>query len=130
MLTGNLIPTSGDAFVNGNSVVSNLDDARQYIGYCPQFDAINQLLTGREHLQFYARIHGIPEKYIKRAAERVIGRLQLSAYANRSAGGYSGGNKRKLSTAIALIGIFSFRHALFSLLIAFSVFRCSNWTLT
>jgi ABC-type multidrug transport system ATPase subunit len=93
MLTGNLIPTSGDAFIKDHSVVTDLDGARRHIGYCPQFDAINQLLTGREHLQFYARIHGIPEKYIKQAADRCIRRLQLSAYANRSAGGYSGGNK-------------------------------------
>ncbi|OQV15717.1 ATP-binding cassette sub-family A member 1 [Hypsibius exemplaris] len=104
MLTGNLTPTTGDAFVNDHSVVSDLDRARQHVGYCPQFDAINELLTGREHLQFYARIHGIPEKYVRKAADRGIHRLQLSAYANRSAGGYSGGNKRKLSTAIALIG--------------------------
>ena len=104
MLTGNVIPTSGEAFVNDHSVLTDLDGARQHVGYCPQFDAINQLLTGREHLQFYARIHGIPEKHVDQAAENGLRRLQLSAYANRSAGGYSGGNKRKLSTAIALIG--------------------------
>lgn len=104
MLTGNLQPSSGDAFVSDFSVVRELDSARRHVGYCPQFDALNQLLTGREHLEFYARIHGIPERYVRKATDRAIQRLQLSAYAHRSAGGYSGGNKRKLSTAIALIG--------------------------
>ena len=104
MLTGNLIPTGGDAYVNGHSICHDLDGARQHIGYCPQFDAIYNLLSGREHLEFYARIHGIPEQYVTRAAQKAIARLQLVQYAERSAGGYSGGNKRKLSTAIALIG--------------------------
>ncbi|XP_055329067.1 ATP-binding cassette sub-family A member 7-like [Paramacrobiotus metropolitanus] len=104
MLTGNLYPTYGDAYVNGHSISTDLDGARRYIGYCPQFDAIHNLLTGREHLEFYARIHGIPEKYVFKAVERGISRLQLSAHARRCAGTYSGGNKRKLSTAIALIG--------------------------
>ena len=38
---------------------------RQNIGYCPQFDALDALLTGVEHLRFYARIRGIPEKEVK-----------------------------------------------------------------
>lgn len=104
MLTGNILPTSGDAFINGHSVATDLDNARRYIGYCPQFDAIHNLLTGREHLEFYARIHGVKEQYVRKASEQCLKRLHLTAYAGRCAGTYSGGNKRKLSTAIALIG--------------------------
>ncbi len=36
----------------------------QNLGYCPQFDAIDDLLTGREHLEFYARLRGVPEKEV------------------------------------------------------------------
>ncbi|XP_039533365.1 retinal-specific phospholipid-transporting ATPase ABCA4-like isoform X2 [Pimephales promelas] len=74
------------------------------MGYCPQFDAIDELLTGREHLYLYARLRGIPESEISRVAEWGVQKLGLSEYAGNCAGTYSGGNKRKLSTAIAMIG--------------------------
>merc|ERR1712222_294343 len=61
-------------------------------------------LTGREHLRLYARLRGLDEDSVKREAENGLRRLGLAAYADRCAGTYSGGNKRKLSTAIALIG--------------------------
>lgn len=41
-----------------------MSDVHQNMGYCPQFDAINDLLTGREHLQFYARLRGVPENEV------------------------------------------------------------------
>ena len=44
------------------SILSNMTDVHQNLGYCPQFDAICSLLTGREHLQLYARLRGVPEK--------------------------------------------------------------------
>ncbi|PWA27102.1 hypothetical protein CCH79_00011695 [Gambusia affinis] len=76
----------------------------QNMGYCPQFDAIDDLLTGQEHLEFYARLRGVPEGEVAMVAEWGIQKLGLIKYANKSAGTYSGGNKRKLSTAMALIG--------------------------
>ena len=90
--------------MNGYSVLNQLDDVRQNLGYCPQFDALDPLLTGREHLRLYARLRGLDEDSAKREAENGLRRLGLAAYADRCAGTYSGGNKRKLSTAIALIG--------------------------
>jgi len=104
MLTGDTEVTAGEAFVNGFSVINQLDDVRQNLGYCPQFDALDPLLTGREHLRLYARLRGLDEDSVKREAENGLRRLGLAAYADRCAGTYSGGNKRKLSTAIALIG--------------------------
>ncbi len=103
------------------------------MGYCPQFDAIDDLLTGREHLHLYARLRGVPESEISRVrpystfisllisfslrisdrdlylslmqvAEWGIQKLGLFEYAGCTASTYSGGNKRKLSTAIAMIG--------------------------
>ncbi|XP_068437505.1 retinal-specific phospholipid-transporting ATPase ABCA4a isoform X1 [Clinocottus analis] len=104
MLTGDIDVTSGEASVAGHSILSNILDVHQNMGYCPQFDAVDELLTGREHLHLYARLRGVPELEISRVAEWAIQKLGLSEYAGQSVGTYSGGNKRKLSTAIAMIG--------------------------
>uniref|UniRef100_A0A8C8ZMQ8 P-type phospholipid transporter n=1 Tax=Prolemur simus TaxID=1328070 RepID=A0A8C8ZMQ8_PROSS len=104
MLTGDTTVTSGDATVAGKSILTNISEVHQSMGYCPQFDAIDDLLTGREHLYLYARLRGVPAEEIERVANWSIKSLGLSFYADRLAGTYSGGNKRKLSTAIALIG--------------------------
>jgi ABC-type multidrug transport system ATPase subunit len=74
------------------------------MGYCPQFDALFDLLTGREHLNLYARIKGVREEEIDRVVNKMIRELDLVEYADRSAGSYSGGNKRKLSVAMAMMG--------------------------
>ncbi|XP_062040847.1 phospholipid-transporting ATPase ABCA7-like [Lepus europaeus] len=74
------------------------------MGYCPQSDAIFELLTGREHLELFARLRGVPEAQVAQAAQVGLARLGLPAYADRPAGVYSGGNKRKLATAVALVG--------------------------
>ncbi|XP_012962010.4 retinal-specific phospholipid-transporting ATPase ABCA4 [Anas platyrhynchos] len=104
MLTGDTDVTSGDAVVAGNSILTDISSVHQNMGYCPQFDALDDLLTGREHLYLYARLRGVPAEEIKRVAEWGIQKLGLPMYADQLAGTYSGGNKRKLSTAIALIG--------------------------
>ncbi|CAN0027685.1 unnamed protein product, partial [Choristocarpus tenellus] len=72
--------------------------------FCPQFDALSDLMTAREHLQLYAGIKGIPEDVVEAAVEQKIAEVDLGKYADKLAGGYSGGNKRKLSVAIAMLG--------------------------
>ncbi|XP_030287307.1 phospholipid-transporting ATPase ABCA1 isoform X1 [Sparus aurata] len=104
MLTGDIPVSSGEAFLNGYSIRTEMRNVHQNLGYCPQFDAIDDLLTGKEHLEFYARLRGVPEEEVTMVAEWGIQKLGLVKYSNKSAGTYSGGNKRKLSTAIALIG--------------------------
>lgn len=104
MLIGEIAATAGDAFINGFSIKRNLPQALQNIGYCPQFDALDSLLTGQEHLELYARLHGVPEKEVKKVANWAINKLDLAKYADKPSETYSGGNKRKLSTAISLIG--------------------------
>ncbi|KAM7377381.1 hypothetical protein PAMA_013932 [Pampus argenteus] len=104
MLTGDIPVSGGEAFLNGYSIRTEMRDVHQNMGYCPQFDAIDDLLNGREHLEFYARLRGVPEKEVTMVAEWGIQKLGLVKYSSKSAGTYSGGNKRKLSTAIALIG--------------------------
>ncbi|XP_012989040.1 phospholipid-transporting ATPase ABCA1b isoform X2 [Esox lucius] len=104
MLTGDSLVTSGEAFLAGKSILREIDEVHQNMGYCPQFDAINDLLTGREHLEFYAVLRGVPEKEVCEVAEWGIRKLGLVKYVDKAAGSYSGGNMRKLSTAMALIG--------------------------
>ncbi|NXH17228.1 ABCA1 protein, partial [Bucco capensis] len=104
MLTGDTEVTLGEAWLKGHSVLSDPQAVHQHMGYCPQFDAITDLLTGREHLEFYSRLRGLPEEETPRVAQWGITKLGLGAHADRAAGKYSGGNKRKLSTAIALLG--------------------------
>uniref|UniRef100_A0A8C2XKY0 P-type phospholipid transporter n=1 Tax=Cyclopterus lumpus TaxID=8103 RepID=A0A8C2XKY0_CYCLU len=101
MLTGDTAITCGEAFLNQHSVLTEMERVHQLMGYCPQFDALSDLLTGREHLELYARLRGVPEESV---AQWGVKKLGLTQYAEREAGGYSGGNKRKLSTAISLIG--------------------------
>ncbi|KAM6294790.1 LOW QUALITY PROTEIN: phospholipid-transporting ATPase ABCA7 [Aegotheles albertisi] len=104
MLTGDTEVTLGEAWLKGHSVLTDLQSVHQYMGYCPQFDAITDLLTGREHLEFYSRLRGIPEEETAKVAQWGIAKLGLGPHADQLAGKYSGGNKRKLSTAIALLG--------------------------
>ncbi|KAL4006708.1 leucine-rich repeat-containing protein 16 [Sarotherodon galilaeus] len=104
MLTGDIPVSSGEAFLNGYSIRTEMRSVHQNMGYCPQFDALDELLTGREHLEFYARLRGVPAREVAMVAEWGVQKLGLAKYSNKSAGTYSGGNKRKLSTAIALIG--------------------------
>ncbi|XP_051935677.1 phospholipid-transporting ATPase ABCA1b isoform X2 [Hippocampus zosterae] len=104
MLTGDTVVTGGEAFLAGKSILRELDQVHQNMGYCPQFDAVNELLTGREHLELYAILRGVPGKEVCDVAEWGIRKLGLLKYADKAAGSYSGGNLRKLSTAMALIG--------------------------
>lgn len=78
--------------------------ARSKVGYCPQFEAIYEGLTVREHLELYATIKGVRPDYQKELVKRQIKELDLASYENVHAGTLSGGNKRKLQCAIALIG--------------------------
>nr|XP_042904131.1 ATP-binding cassette sub-family A member 2 isoform X3 [Parasteatoda tepidariorum] len=104
MLTGDTNITAGDAFLKGFSIGRDLHKVQQYIGYCPQFDALYDELTAREHLILYSRFRGIPLKDEEKVIEWALKKLDLINYADKVVGTYSGGNKRKLSTAIALLG--------------------------
>uniref|UniRef100_A0A8C2ZYU7 P-type phospholipid transporter n=1 Tax=Cyclopterus lumpus TaxID=8103 RepID=A0A8C2ZYU7_CYCLU len=104
MLTGDTLVTSGEAFLAGKSILREMSSVHLNMGYCPQFDSINELLTGREHLELYAVLRGVPEQEVCEVAEWGIRKLGLMKYAEKAAGSYSGGNMRKLSTAMSLIG--------------------------
>jgi len=104
MLTGDTTPSAGDSYVCGHSVTSELDDVMKNIGYCPQFEALSHMLTGYEHMQLYARLRGVPPEEVERVCDWATQNFGLAHYKDKQAGTYSGGNKRKLSAAIAFIG--------------------------
>lgn len=103
LIRGDIQPSKngGDIFVENVSVSKKRATARQNLGVCPQFDAIDTM-TVLEHLRFYAKIRGIPDvEHNVRAVLRAVG---LEAFSTRMAHALSGGNKRKLSLGIALMG--------------------------
>jgi ATP-binding cassette, subfamily A (ABC1), member 3 len=103
LIRGDIQPSrqGGDIFVEGVSVAKNRAQARSHLGVCPQFDAMDTM-TVLEHLNFYARIRGVPDP--THNVNEVMHAVGLQPYANRMAAKLSGGNKRKLSLSIALMG--------------------------
>jgi ABC-type multidrug transport system ATPase subunit len=104
MITGDTEIGSGDVLVSGCSVHGQRDKARRHLGYCPQFDALPDKLTARETLALYARIRGVQREELCATVESMITRMCLEAHQHTMCEHLSGGNKRKLSTAMALIG--------------------------
>lgn len=104
MCTGARLPTSGTAHMAGYDIITEQMDVRRLLGYCPQWDALLENLTTYEHLCLYARIKGIPESSVKSVVNSQLAQFDLTAFKNKKASSLSGGNKRKLSVAIALIG--------------------------
>ncbi|KAB8218314.1 hypothetical protein BDV33DRAFT_205517 [Aspergillus novoparasiticus] len=91
----------GDIFVDNISVLRHRASARSHLGVCPQFDAMDQM-TVLEHLTFYARIRGVPD--VPHNVHEVMRAVGLTPFKHRMALTLSGGNKRKLSLGIALMG--------------------------
>lgn len=104
IISGEFPPSNGTASIAGLDILNDIHRVRHKIGYCPQFDSLFDLLTGREHLILYAQIKGLKRDCIASAVDAKIVEMGLTEYADRSAGTYSGGNKRKLSVAMAMIG--------------------------
>ncbi|XP_068652265.1 ABC transporter A family member 2-like [Aristolochia californica] len=105
-LTGITPVTGGDALIYGYSIRSSvgMSNIRRLIGVCPQFDILWEALSGQEHLHLFASIKGLHPVSIKMVAEKSLAEVKLNDAAKLRAGSYSGGMKRRLSVAIALIG--------------------------
>lgn len=100
MMTGDEIISSGDVWVGGKSMKTNMIKAQKTIGYCPQFDALLFDISGRESLKIFALIRGIPMNEIDGIIEKLAMELGFHMHLDKKAKAYSGGNKRKLSTAL------------------------------
>ncbi|KAH9493237.1 ATP-binding cassette sub- A member 3 [Bulinus truncatus] len=104
VLTGDVGVSSGDAYINGMSIKTRMKTIQTMMGYCPQQDALHDTLTGRETLYLYARIRGVPQSSLGAVVQTVIDFVTLSPHENKITQYYSGGNKRKLSVGISIIG--------------------------
>ena len=104
ILTGDYLPSRGGAWLGGYHVVHGIRRVRERMGYCPQSDPLLELMTARETLTMFARLKNLPEDRIPSLVQQLLHKVTLTPYADRVCGTYSGGNKRKLSLAIALVG--------------------------
>nr|XP_049698966.1 cholesterol transporter ABCA5 [Helicoverpa armigera] len=106
ILTGLTAPTNGTAYVYGLDVrdPNDMHEIRQMIGVCPQQDVLFDLLSVKEHLQFFAAVKGIPRKRLSEEIHKALSDVGLLDQANVFSKHLSGGQKRKLSIAIAFIG--------------------------
>ena len=103
MLTTLLPPTSGAARVAGYDIVKEGPQVRASIGAALQEATLDPFLTGREHLNLQEALHGLPRKERKRRGDELLERVGLEDAADRRVRGYSGGMKRRLDLALALV---------------------------
>ncbi|KAH7195084.1 P-loop containing nucleoside triphosphate hydrolase protein [Fusarium oxysporum] len=101
IMRGEIRPDHGSICIKGVDIHKDTRTAIRNIGFCPQFDALDQL-TVRQQLALYARVKGI--RQIQKDVDLVMHKVGLMPYASRLTSRLSGGNKRKLSLAIALLG--------------------------
>ncbi|KAI4699823.1 hypothetical protein J4E81_004851 [Alternaria sp. BMP 2799] len=106
LIRGDIHPTThinggGDVLIEDISIISKRAAARGHLGVCPQFDAMDSM-TVTEHLYFYARARGVPDP--KTSVDAILQATSLGRFHDRLASKLSGGNKRKLSLGIALMG--------------------------
>jgi ATP-binding cassette, subfamily A (ABC1), member 3 len=100
MLTGDEAISSGEAWVEGWSIKKDMNKVHQRIGYCPQFDALLEDMTGRETLRIFSLLKGVPKDEINKVSMDLANGLNFAKHLDKRIKSYSGGNKRKLSTAL------------------------------
>jgi ABC-2 type transport system ATP-binding protein len=103
MLTTLLPPTAGSARVGGYDVEHEGGDVRKVIGAALQEAALDPFLTGSEHMRLQTALHGMRGEEARRRSAELLARVGLTQAAGRKVGGYSGGMKRRLDLALALV---------------------------
>ena len=102
-ITQELSQENGKIYVNNIDISGHFSELNELFGYCPQFDAIFELLSVYENLEFYASIKGIKADSINLLVNAMIKEMSLDEFTNKIAGRLSGGNKRKLAVAISML---------------------------
>jgi ABC-2 type transport system ATP-binding protein len=103
MLTTLLPPTAGSARVAGHDIVRDGPAVRATIGAALQEAALDPLLTGRDHMRLQTTLQGLPKSERRPRGDELLERMGLTDAADRKVGGYSGGMKRRLDLALALV---------------------------
>src|SRR3954453_6641358 len=102
-LTTLLPPTAGRATVAGFDVAREGPQVRARIGAALQEAALDNFLTGREHMDLQGGLHGLPKEDRRRRGQELLDRVGLAEAADRKVGGYSGGKNRRLDLPLALV---------------------------
>jgi len=103
-IQGKYVPTKGDCTIEKISAVTQSDKARELFGICPQHDVLWSEVTPYEHLLAFANIRGVQAGSIKATVNDILKRLDIQHKAHAPSKTLSGGQKRKLSIAMAVIG--------------------------
>jgi ABC-type multidrug transport system ATPase subunit len=104
MLTRHLVPTSGDAFITQHSILSAFSQGASHLGVVTQNNSLWDRLSVEAHLYLFARLRGVPEDLVTKVVDATVDQLELTPHRKKLAMRLSGGMKRKLCVAIALIG--------------------------
>ena len=104
MLSGLFPMSAGGGMMLGYDIATEMDQIHQHIGVCPQHDLLFPTLTCQEHLEFYARLKGVPANETEARVAEALASVGLTYAKERLSGRLSGGMKRRLSVANALMG--------------------------
>lgn len=132
VLLGELLPDAGNVSLFG---IDGLDvgTRRVPVGYCPQFSALIPGMNARDHLLLFGRLMAIPDERLTQEIDELVRGVGLSKIADRPAGTYSGGNKRKLSVAlrqetVSCRGVPYLEHILVSPVLTYVSQQFARWT--
>ncbi len=98
-----LKPTSGRVIINGFDIEKNNNEIKKIIGVVPQEISLYHTLSARENLTFYAKVYGMSGKALKKKTEALLDMVGLTERADDRLEGYSGGMKRRINIAVALL---------------------------
>ncbi|WP_243372901.1 ABC transporter ATP-binding protein [Geotalea sp. SG265] len=103
ILTTLMRPSSGDAFIEGHSVLTHGKQVRRLIGVVPQENNLDRYLTARENLVFHARMHGLSPQHYNPRIDRLLDLIGLANRQSDFPDTFSGGMQRRLVVARALV---------------------------
>jgi ABC-2 type transport system ATP-binding protein len=103
VLCGILPPTSGTVIVGGYNISTQPQEVKSIIGVCPQDTAVYDYLTGRENIEFFGQLYDLPQETLVKNSSTLLQKLTLTEHQNRRVSKYSGGMRRRINLAMALV---------------------------
>lgn len=104
MLTGDLTMSDGNAYISHSDLRSSRTEYQSYVGFCPQVDDLLGGMSGQEMLELFCALRGVRSEQRASLIALIVTLADLEPYADKLISTYSGGNKRKLAIALAMIG--------------------------